>query len=94
MNYQVYVDDNFHYQDEDERYLAGEYTTTEEALAAAKRIVDTFLKKEHRPGMKAKELYGHYIDYGSDPFIRTDDPNAPKFSAWDYAKKRSKEICR
>ena len=54
MKYQLYVDDNFHYQDESERYLAGEYDTLEEALAAAKGIVDEFSQKEYRPGMTAE----------------------------------------
>jgi len=93
VKYQVWVDDNFHYQDEDERYMAGEYATAEEALAVAKGMVDAFLKKEHRRGMTAEQLYNRYIDYGSDPFLRSDDPNTPKFSAWDYAKQRCQEIC-
>ena len=32
-NFEVFVDDNYHYTDEDERYSAGEFDNYEEALA-------------------------------------------------------------
>jgi len=38
--YIVYVDDNFHYMDTDERYKYGEYDTLEEAIRECKAIVD------------------------------------------------------
>lgn len=41
--YKVLIDDNFHYQDEDERVAHGAFGTREEALAACRRIVDEFL---------------------------------------------------
>ena len=41
--YTVEVDDNYHYMNESERYTLGEYDTWEEALAAAKKVVDDFL---------------------------------------------------
>ena len=92
MKYEVYVDDNFHYMDEDERYKLGEFDTAEEAIAAAKKIVDDFLELGYRPGMTPRELFVGYRDFGEDPFIRSDDPTC-KFSAWDYARVRSEEIC-
>jgi hypothetical protein len=42
--YVVYVDDNFHYMDESERYKLGEFDTEEEAIHAANKLVDDFLK--------------------------------------------------
>ena len=39
-SYEVFVDDNFHYMDEEERYSAAVFPTYGEALAHAKRIVD------------------------------------------------------
>jgi hypothetical protein len=93
MKYQVYVDDNFHYQDESERYLAGEYDTVEDAIAEAKGIVDEFLQQEYRPGMTAEELYDH-VSFGDDPSIRSEDKKGSEFSAWDYAKQQSEELCR
>ena len=92
--YKVLVDDNFHYQDESKRAEHGVFATADEALAVCKQIVDDFLRKEHKPGMGAAELYGRYTDFGEDPFIRPVDPKDPPvtFSAWTYAKERSEVL--
>jgi hypothetical protein len=87
MKYTVFVDDNFHYMDEDERYKLGEFDTREEALAAAKKIIEEFLDPAYEPWMTAQEMYEGYVMFGEDPFIVPDDP-ADHFSAWDYAKER------
>ena len=45
--------------------------------------------------MTASELYDAYTGFGDDPFIVVldgADDNA-KFSAWNYAKERSRVIC-
>jgi hypothetical protein len=47
------VDDNFHYQDLDERWEQGTYQTIEEALTACRALVDLSLKDEYSPGMSA-----------------------------------------
>jgi hypothetical protein len=83
--YAVFVDDNFHYMNEDERYKDGDYATLEEAVSKCRQIVDDFLEREHKPGMSATELYDRYCSFGEDPFIR--GPVAG-FSAWEYARKR------
>jgi hypothetical protein len=90
--YEVYVDDNFHFMDEGERYKLGEFETCEEAVAACKKIVDEFLEKGYKKGMSFKELYVGYTGWGEDPFIVSDDKTC-FFSAWTYAKKRSAELC-
>ncbi len=92
--YKVLVDDNYHYQDEDERYALGDFDTWDAALAAAKKVVDDYLKEHHGPGNVAAQLYDGYTMFGEDPFIVGDPPSgeAP-FSAWDYAKKRCEELC-
>jgi hypothetical protein len=93
--YKVMVDDNFHYMDSDERREHGTYETFEEAIAACRGIVDQSLKEGYRPGISAEALYDGYVGFGDDPFFvvldGTDD-NA-KFSAWSYAKERSRVIC-
>ena len=91
--YSVFVDDNYHAYDEDERYLKGEYGTLEEAIAVSKKIVDAFLENLYRPGMTAKELLDGYRGYGEDPFIMPGEGGVP-FSAWGYAAARCHEICR
>ena len=91
--YTVYVDDNFHYMDEEERYKLGDFATLEEAVAVCKRKVDGFLKVHASPEKTAAERYEEYTQAGPDPFIVTDDPAAgkPVFSAWNYAKERCEE---
>ena len=93
MPYKVLVDDNFHYQDEDERYEQGQFETYEAALEAAQTIVNEFLASEYRPGMTAEQLYEQYTGFGEDPFIKPHPDDRERFSAWDYAKKRCEEIC-
>jgi len=86
----VYVDDNFHYMNEDERYVLGEFETEEEALAVCKKIVDDYLLAAFKPGLTAKELYASYVGFGEDPWF---SGSHPAYSSWEYAKRRSAEIC-
>ncbi len=87
--FEVYVDDNFHYMDESERYLNGKYETEEEALSVCKKIVDDYLIKAYKPEMTAKQLYESYVNFGEDPFIK-----GGSFRAWSYAEKRSVEFVK
>ncbi len=131
--FEVLVDDNFHFMQEDERYSAGRFDTYQEAVAKAKSIVDRCLESYYEEGMTAEKLCRCYKGYGEDPFIvgdldqdvmdetmaralaiieqmgarldahgvSFDELNKPlmlpdskvRFSAWDYAEKRCKEIC-
>jgi len=88
--YTVFVDDNFHYQDESHRYKQGDYATPEEAVAVCKRIVDECLMDAHKAGITADELYSTYTIFGDDPFIVP--PVDPTFSARDYARQRVREL--
>ena len=90
--YSVYVDDNYHYMDEEARYKLGDFATLEEAIVVCKRRVDQFLNKVPID-ITAAERYEQYTGFGPDPFIVTDDPDAgsPPFSAWSYAKERCQE---
>ena len=88
--YKVMVDDNFRYQDSDERRQEGIYEMAEEALEVCRRLVDTSLKEAHRPGISADALYVAYTSFGDDPFVVVVDgeDDAAKFSTWNYAKER------
>ena len=90
--YTVYVDDNYHYMDESERYTLGEFDTYQTALKAAKNLVDESLAHLYKKGMSERELYSAYHFFGEDPFISPDEGN-PRFSAWDFAKERCPVIC-
>lgn len=91
MKYQVFVDDNFHYMNEDERYLKGEYDTLEEAISVAKAIVDECLEKGKDSFDNADDLHANYRGFGEDPFIMGAGGGVP-FSAWKYARERCEEI--
>ena len=93
MGYKVFVDDNFHYMDEDERTFAGEFPDEESALAVCRRIVDECLENAYKPGMSAADLWQGYVGFGEDPFIVPVNAPAVKFSAWDYARQRCAELC-
>lgn len=92
MKYMVLVDDNFHYMDESERYTHGEYDSAEDAIAECKKMVDEFLTENYKDGISADDLYSYYKGFGEDPFIGSDDTEC-KFSAWNYAKERCREMC-
>jgi hypothetical protein len=93
--YRVFVDDNFHFRDEDERYEIGVFGTVDEAIAACKRIVDRYLEPA-KPGTTAAALYADYVAFGEDPYIKPVDPAAARvtFSAWDYAKERCQVLAQ
>lgn len=86
----VYVDDNFHYMDEDERYVLGYFETYESAEEACRKIVDRFLDRQ--TAKTADELYQLYTSFGEDPSISGPKADGRSFSAWGYAKKRSQEL--
>jgi hypothetical protein len=93
--YTVMVDDNFHYQDEDERYEHGIYETVDAALAACRNLVERSLSGAYEPGMSAEDLYKRYTSFGEDPFIVVLDgvDDRARFSAWTFAEERCREIC-
>ena len=95
MTYTVYVDDNYNYMDESRRWTLGSFNTYHAAVIAAKKLVDAFLLEHYKPGTTAEGLFSGYRGYGEDPFIMGNEPEleSERFSAWKYAKEKSKEIC-
>jgi hypothetical protein len=94
--YRVVVDDNYHYMDEDSRWVKGEYTTFEEALAVARKMVEDFFHDRNRRHT-AKQLYDAFTMMGDDPWIESFGGAAQppeKFSAWAYAKEYTKRLCQ
>ncbi len=88
--YIVFVDYNFHYMDESERYKQGEYATFQGAVKACQMIIDDCLSGLYKPGMSSKELFDGYVLFGEDPFICGQKSD---FSAWDYARRRCEALC-
>jgi hypothetical protein len=93
--YRVMVDDNFHYQNPDERLELGTYETAEQALEVCRQIVDRSLEEAYKPGLSAEALYDLYVEFGEDPFVQVIDgaDESAAFSAWDCAKMRCHAIC-
>jgi hypothetical protein len=89
--YQVYIDDNFHFMDESQRLRDRHYATASEATARCKQIVDGSLEDCYQQGMSAQQLLTSYKMFGEDPFVIGVPPD--KFSAWDYAEIQSRRIC-
>lgn len=89
--YTVYVDDNFHYMDESERYKLGEFDDCASAVTACQQIVDEFLDRGFRESASAEEVHKNYLLFGEDPFILSNDPDC-RFSARDYARRRVEEM--
>ena len=94
QGYRVFVDDNFHFMDEDERGCLGDFATYDEALNAAKKVVEAFFG-EKSVGQTEDQLYEGYMSFGDDPWIVSfgGAPEPPtRFSAWDYAKEVSRKF--
>ena len=90
--FKVRVADNFHYIDPDEVYTHGDFSTWEDAVAAAKRIVDSCLAEYFREGMTPDALFSMYTSFGDDPY-NDPAPLGKKFCGWDYAKERRSALC-
>lgn len=89
------VYDNSHYMDESEAYNHGQYGTYEDALMAAKAIVDEFFEHNWESGVTPESLIGQYCLYGEDPIILPSEPGElERFSARTYAAKSAVAICR
>ena len=81
--------------DESEAYDHGQYQTYEDAVIAAKTIVDEFFHHNWRSGVTPDELLGLYSFYGEDPIILPDEPGKHEsFSARNYAADSAIKICR
>jgi hypothetical protein len=85
MTFEVLVDDNFHFGDEDERISRGTFDTYADAEAVARQIVEASVQSQYTPGMSPAQLLESYRSFGDDPFIRPSPPEA-HFSAWQYAE--------
>ncbi len=62
-DYVVYVDDNFHYMDEDERYELGEFSDCASAVAACKEVVDRCLQDGFTETTTVAELLNPHFQF-------------------------------
>jgi hypothetical protein len=96
MTYKVFVDDNFHYMGESERYELGDFPTLEAAIEAARKIVDEYLVSALQSGVTPQALLANYLCFGEDPYIVALVPaeSGVLFSGRDYARGRCYELCQ
>jgi len=95
MKFHLRVYDNFHYGDESEAYNHGQYETYEDAMVAAKAIVEEFFVHNSESRLTAGYLLGSYCLYGEDPIIVPNEHGEhPSFSARTYAREIHETICK
>ncbi len=88
--YKIYVDDNYHYMDESERYVADSYSSLEEAVERCKELTIKSLKDLYEDGITPENLSAQWAMFGEDPFVRGGDGSVP-FSARKFI---TTELCR
>ena len=90
--YTVFVAENSAYMEERMPGGIGDYATWDEAVAAARRVVERSLRELFAPPMDAEHLFRLYTTFGDDAYI-VPAGETRAFSAWDYARQRCQEIC-
>ena len=74
----------------------GEYSTLEDAVSAAKLVIDEFLAREFAPGMSLARLFERYQSAGEVPIIFRDDDdktmNVGHFNHFEYALARCADL--
>ena len=93
--WRLLIRDNFHYQDPDEEWVQGPYETAEEAISAAKRIVDDYLSERASEKSTVDGLLNSYLMFGESPDVLAPagQPQT-EFSSWEYAQRRAQELCQ
>jgi hypothetical protein len=91
--YMLFVHDSFNAGQDDAPRRVGPFSRASEALAEARRIVDSYLLGTFEPGTTADELFRRFTGYGDAPVIVPRDDDTRGFSAHDYARARCDEIC-
>jgi len=87
--YKVFVDDNYHYMDEGERYAVASYNSLTEAIEKCKEITIRSLESFFEKGISPENLKAQWALFGEDPFITGGDGAVP-FSAREFI---TTELC-
>ena len=85
--YKVWIDDNFHFMDEDERVFHGDFDTPTQAIVACQKIVDANIESITENETDPDKAYESYVCFGDDPWIEGVD-----FLAFEYTKKKIQEV--
>jgi hypothetical protein len=91
--FQVFIDDNYHFMDEDKRTTGPTFATYGEAVAWCQTYLERHLQELAKPGMSAADLIAGYKSFGDDPWI-TPEPEGTHFSAWDFVEEVAGRVAR
>lgn len=95
MKFHIRIFDKYHHWDEASTYDHGSYETYEEAVIAAKKIVEEFFSGECKPGKTSGDLMASFAMYGEDPVVIPEEPGKGEiFSPHEYAEEYVKELCK
>lgn len=90
--WRVWVVDNFRAPGEDGgSWDLGRFKSSEEALAAAREVIDEFLEANFEPGAKAGHLVTNWILHGYGAYV-SPEPEPP-FRSMEYCRRRAEEMC-
>jgi hypothetical protein len=90
--FQVYVDDNYRFLDEDARSPGPCFRRYEDAVAWCRERVEASVEECREAGMTAAQLLARYKSFGDDPWIVPCPDGAEHFSAWEYAEEVARRI--
>ena len=79
--YKVWIDDNFHFMDKEERIFHGEFSSPTQAIVACQKIIDANIESIIETETDPDKAYESYVCFGDDPWIE-----GVEFSAFEYAE--------
>ena len=88
--FKIFVDDNYHYMDESERYAAGSYDSLDEAVNKCKELTIKSLENLYEKGITPEKLQIQWSMFGEDPYVFGGCGAVP-FSARRFV---STELCK
>lgn len=95
MKFHLRIFENDHHWDEASSHDHGIYETYEDAVIAAKKIVEEFFVGECYSGRTVGDLMASFAMYGEEPVVFPDEPkNGIRFSPHNYAEEYVNEICK
>ena len=65
--YKVWIDDNFHFMNENERFFHGEFDTPTQSIVASQKIVDDNIESIKEQETDPDKAYERYVCFGDDP---------------------------
>jgi hypothetical protein len=92
LTIRLYLEENSHYGDPDERRCVAEFATQQAALSAARDHLDSNLRQLWSAGNSAQQLLEKWSLFGEDVFLVPESADS-HFCAWDYARQRCQELC-